>query len=72
MIIFPYKKYIYRIKNVEQMQTTPAKLQRFIEPKIDITKPKTPIKEIQPGFCEEEYLQDLYNSLKVLLFYDFY
>lgn len=47
------------------MQTKPANLKKFVEPKEDIAKPKEPIKEVVQGLWTDKYLQELYESLKV-------
>ncbi|XP_037052445.1 cilia- and flagella-associated protein 91-like [Bradysia coprophila] len=55
-----------RLEDLHKMPTMPTNLERFTQPKIDITKPKQPVKEVKKGLWTEKFLVNLYESLKVI------
>ncbi|KAG4072263.1 hypothetical protein HA402_004195 [Bradysia odoriphaga] len=55
-----------RLEDLHKMPTMPTNLKRFTQPKIDITKPKQPVKEVKKGLWSEKFLVNLYESLKVI------
>lgn len=56
-----------RLDDLHKMPTMPTNLERFTHPKVDITKPKQPTKEVKKGLWTEKFLINLYESLKVIM-----
>lgn len=54
-----------RLDALQKMQTQPLDMEKYIEPREDIDKPKGPLKEVKRGLWTDKYLQYLYESLKV-------
>jgi len=55
-----------RLDNYEKMETKPSNINKYVNPKTDLWKPKEPCKETQRGLWNDRFLKNIYVTLKRL------
>lgn len=67
----------FRLESMRKHPSSTINCKKFLEERIDLTKPKGPLKEVTRGLNSDKALQALYEDLLVIyyqlyLFYVFY